>query len=318
MKQTCFLAALLACFMLFTSTGFGAKQRKFIIKNHAVVDAYCAYAYVGFTTENLEYHIEGWVRVPSGRAETIEYASKYQDLYICLLLAIGFTLKLFMEKKMLKKNWFFCISILSIVLFIGCGGSIVPLSVGHHQPGPPPQRPFWQSCLPGCLFPSPAPSPALPFTPIGSWEMVSIDGKSVKDYFALYEGNLAHIETKILQNDFVFTKGEEWFWTLKLDIRANLGVGLNLITEMTVAALGTYSGSYTPSGGSMTIIQKEFNIRFIPEDFWESAGVSEAAFKQSITRDWLSGEVQNWNAQFSGNRLTLTGDNGMKQVLKRQ
>ena len=88
MKQTYFLAALLACFTLFTSPGFGAKQRKFIIKNHAVVDAYCAYAYV-VTTENLEYHIEGWVRVPSGSAVTIEYASKYQDLYICLILANG-------------------------------------------------------------------------------------------------------------------------------------------------------------------------------------------------------------------------------------
>ena len=91
MKQIrCLGILLIAGLTLFTSTSFGEKPRKFTIKNRDTADAYCAYAYIDATeSTRLEYHITGWVRVPSGRAVTIRYASKYQNLSICIRLADG-------------------------------------------------------------------------------------------------------------------------------------------------------------------------------------------------------------------------------------
>ena len=93
MKQIrCLGILLIAGLTLFTSTSFGEKLRKFEIKNRDTPDVYCAYAYVDATQRvitGLEYHIEGWVRVPSGHAVTIRYASKYPDLSICIRLADG-------------------------------------------------------------------------------------------------------------------------------------------------------------------------------------------------------------------------------------
>ena len=203
---------------------------------------------------------------------------------------------------MLKKNCVFCVLMLGIMLFMGCGGTIAPLSVMQSQPAAPGPQPFWKSCLPSCLFPPPQQQQQIPFSPVGSWEMVSMDGKAVAEYFALFGGNLADIETRIVQNDFVFIDNGSWFWTLALDMKADLGGAVALIPKMSLASAGSYTGSYTPSGGRMIIIQQDMQIKFEPEDFWASVGVSEADFKQAITRDWLFGKVENWEGHFVGNQ----------------
>ena len=97
MKWIRCLSLFFVLLMCFATTGSGVEtinDRKLVIKNRAVVDAYCAYAYIDATNQKVtgrfEYHIEGWVRIPSGRAVTIDgYASKYANLYICLILADG-------------------------------------------------------------------------------------------------------------------------------------------------------------------------------------------------------------------------------------
>jgi hypothetical protein len=148
--------------------------------------------------------------------------------------------------------------------------------------------------------------------------MVSIDGKSVTEHFALFGGNLADIETKISQNDFVFFQNGSWFWTLGLDMTADLGGGVALIPKMSLANHGSYTGSYTTSGGTMVIVQQDLGIKFEPEDFWTSAGVTEEAFKKEVTRNWLFGKVENWVASLNGSTLTLTSSSGIVQVLKRK
>ena len=194
---------------------------------------------------------------------------------------------------MFQKNCIFCVLILGIVLFMGCGG---------------------QTTLP----PSPPPGPLPLFSPVGSWEMVSMDGKPVAKYFALFGGNVAEVETAITQNDFVFFENGSWFWTLGLNIEAAMGGGLKLDVDMSLASQGSYTGSYTTSGGTMVIVQQDLGIDFKPEDFWASAGVSEEDFKKAVTRDWLFGKVENWEANFDGNMLTLTNTNGIEQVLIRK
>ena len=89
MKQIRFLTISIACLMLLASPSFGAKSRKFIVKNHNALDAYCAYAYLNTDRGTLEYHVDGWERIPSGTAVTINYTSKYQNLHICLILENG-------------------------------------------------------------------------------------------------------------------------------------------------------------------------------------------------------------------------------------
>lgn len=186
---------------------------------------------------------------------------------------------------MFQKKSVFCILMVGIVLLAGCGSKEVPM---------------------------------VPFSPVGTWEMVSIDGKPVSEYFALFGGNLGKIKTDISQNDFVFFQNGSWFWTLGLAIESNMGGGVYLKAEMSLAGKGSYTGSYTPSGGNMVIIQEDLEIRLTPEDFWASAGVSESDFKAAITRNWLLGKVENWTASLNGNMLTLKSSAGTEQVLRRK
>ena len=186
---------------------------------------------------------------------------------------------------MFKKKSVFCVLMVGIVLLAGCGSKELP---------------------------------RFPFSPIGTWEMESIDGKPVSEYFALFGGNLGKIKTDISQNDFVFFENGSWFWTLGLAIESNMGGGVYLKAEMSLAGKGSYTGSYTPSGGSMIIIQEDLAIRLTPEDFWASAEISESDFKAAITRNWLLGEVENWSARVTGPRLTLTNSDGVQQVLMRK
>ena len=93
MKEIRFLSILLACSMLFASVGFGAglRKREFTIENRGVDDGYCAYAYLlddadaRNTGNRAGFHVEGWVYVPSGRSVTIEYASNYGFVNVCLI-----------------------------------------------------------------------------------------------------------------------------------------------------------------------------------------------------------------------------------------
>ena len=97
MKQIRYLGTLLACFMLFTSTSFGAEltKRELTIENRSEVDAHCAYAYLldDEDVRNTEvlpgFHVKGWIYVPSGRAVTIEYVSNYGFVYVCIITADG-------------------------------------------------------------------------------------------------------------------------------------------------------------------------------------------------------------------------------------
>ena len=164
----------------------------------------------------------------------------------------------------------------------------------------------------------PKPPPIPPFSPIGTWEMVSIDGKPLPQYFALSGGNVGNIETSISQNDFVFFQNGSWFWTLGLEMESDIGGGVFLKAQMPLAGQGSYTGSYTPAGGRMIIVQEDLEIRLTPEDFWASTGVSEADFKAAITRDWLFGKVENWTASLNAGMLTLRSSAGMEQVLRRK
>ncbi len=184
------------------------------------------------------------------------------------------------------------------------------------------------------------------FTPVGSWETVSIDGKPVTEHLkapilplmeALAEPlaekmqipigpdediSVADIKTKISQNDFVFFPNGSWFWTLEFNIEADLGGGFALSPTVGLAAAGSYDSSFTLKGGTIVIVQEDLQIQLEPEDFWTSAGITEEAFKKEITPNWLfgkaEGKVENWEASPNGNTLTLTNANGIRQVLRQK
>ncbi len=161
------------------------------------------------------------------------------------------------------------------------------------------------------------PPPPVPFTPEGSWEVVSIDNKSVENYFALFGGDFSDIETTVAQNDFVFfPNGSSWYWTLVLDIKADMGGGLALLPKVELAGEGEYT--YSDTTRTMVIVQNDLSVQLEPEDFWMSAGVSKEAFKSEVTRTWLFGKVENWRVQRSGRTLILTNSSGIKQVLRQK
>ncbi len=156
------------------------------------------------------------------------------------------------------------------------------------------------------------------FSPLGCWEVVSIDGKNVSEYFALFGGDLSTIETKIVQNDLCFFDNGSWFWTLDFDIQADLGDAVALIPKVGLAGKGSYNGSFTPRGGTIIMVQEDLQIQLEPESFWVSSGVTEEAFRAEITRSWLFGKIENWSAMATGPRLTLTNSDGIEQVLRRK
>ncbi len=156
------------------------------------------------------------------------------------------------------------------------------------------------------------------FTPEGCWEVTSIDGKNVTEYFALFGGDLSVMETEILQNDLCFFQNGSWFWTLDFEVEADMGGGLVLKSQIGLAGKGSYNGSYTPRGGTITMAQETLDIRLEPEDFWLSSGITEEAFKNEITRSWLFAKLENWSARATGPRLTLTNSAGIQQVLMRK
>ena len=92
MRQLRFLGILLGCLVLFASTGFGEQipEKTLKISNKSVFTAYCAYSYLvdadtAAYGEEIGYHVKGWVSVPSGRAEYIQYRSKRQP-YVYFIL----------------------------------------------------------------------------------------------------------------------------------------------------------------------------------------------------------------------------------------
>ena len=169
------------------------------------------------------------------------------------------------------------------------------------------------------------------FTPVGSWETVSIDGKPVTEHFlktpilpfiehlvksffmehfaekiqvpidsdegksvAEYLGGvLADIEAKISQNDFVFFDNGSWFWTVEFNIEVDIGGGLSLIPTVGLAVKGSYyDSSFTPRGGTIVMVQEDLAIQLEPEDLWTSAGITEEDFKKEITPHWLSEKAE--------------------------
>ena len=187
-------------------------------------------------------------------------------------------------------------------------------------------------------------------TPIGSWEMVSMDDKSVTEHLwqtvsiddkpfmeylwervridedlfgaksvaELYGGDLSSIETKVVQNEFVFFDNGSWFWTLGLDMEVELGGGLALVPTMSWTTQGSYTVLHKGSDSTIAIVREDLDIRLEPENFWTSAGVSEADIKQAIPWDRPLGQVENWEARFDRNTLTLTSTDGIQHVLKRE
>ena len=91
MRQIRFLGVLFTCLVLFASTGFGQIPEKTLkISNKSTFTAYCAYSYVvdaetAAYGEKIGFHVKGWVSVPSGRAEYIQYRSKFKpNVYFIL------------------------------------------------------------------------------------------------------------------------------------------------------------------------------------------------------------------------------------------
>ena len=99
MKWIRCLSLFFVLLMCFASTDVGtetSKNKKLMIRNQHVLDAYCAYAYVLDTTyahitgDVTGLHVKGWVHVPSGQEVTINYPStNYQLLLFSITLADG-------------------------------------------------------------------------------------------------------------------------------------------------------------------------------------------------------------------------------------
>lgn len=175
------------------------------------------------------------------------------------------------------------------------------------SPPPPQQQPI-------PVIPAPEPKSFLTESP---WELVSIENKDIEDYFIPLKGDYVDTESEVAQNDFIFFTNGSWYLTLHFKITAKLkdGSGLAYLTEVTLAG----RGQYTESNSKLILALEEMDADLKPPKFWESAGVTEESFAESITSGRLYGKVENWTMDRRGNTLILTSVDGkITQVLQQQ
>ena len=172
----------------------------------------------------------------------------------------------------------------------------------------------------GCAAkPYPIPNTVAPpqLITTGSWEMVSIEGKPVAEYFVPLQADYVDIRTEIAQNDFIFFPSGIWNWSLDLKITAVLkdGSGNAFVPEVAMAARGHFRRTEMV----LELILEKLNAKLKPPDFWASVGITEESFAKTVTSGRLFEKIEKWNVNFSGDTLTLTSTDGKTtQVLRRK
>ena len=172
--------------------------------------------------------------------------------------------------------------------------------------------------------------PSLSEQLVGSWEIISIDGKTLEE--SLNENEIVEdyedvdIDIDEVKYDVVFAANGSVF--------ANFGVSVSFVftggavsatISATIAVAGR--GTYILSGSTLTMVWEDVStdasIELEPEEFWAQQGVTEEelekGFKEEFEEEFdLGFDIENQDIDLSGDWLTLTASDGDKMVLKKR
>ncbi len=153
----------------------------------------------------------------------------------------------------------------------------------------------------------------------GSWEVVSIFGKTPKEYLESFTlGGEAEITVK--QLNFVFAADDSW----TCNIEEQTVIDFPDIPPATLEATGTWSGTYAFDGLTLSLFTKEAEIHIAtePKDFFQ------VAFDRAIVeaeQDYDEGFRSDFIKPFAQSACTKQGDTlilairtGEEMVLEKQ
>ena len=153
----------------------------------------------------------------------------------------------------------------------------------------------------------------------GSWEVVSIFGKTPKEYLKSFTvGGEAKITVK--QLNFVFTADDSW----TCDLEKKTVIDFPDIPQATLEATGTWSGTYAFDGLTLSIFTKEAEVHIAtdPKDFFQVAfdreiAEAEQAYDEGFRSDFVKPFARSTCTK-QGNTLVLITATGEEMVLEKQ
>ena len=153
----------------------------------------------------------------------------------------------------------------------------------------------------------------------GSWEVVSIHGKTPEAYLESFTVG-GEAEIKIKQLNYVFAADDSW----TCDLEERTVIDFPDIPPATLEATGIWSGTYAFDGLTLSIFTKESEVHIAPEpkDFFQ------VAFDQALAeaeQDYDEGFRSDFIKPFARSACTKQGDTlvlitptGEEMVLEKQ
>jgi len=153
----------------------------------------------------------------------------------------------------------------------------------------------------------------------GSWAVVSIFGKTPKEYFESFTvGGEAEIQVK--QLNYVFADDDLW----TCDFEEKTVIDFPDIPQATLEATGTWSGTYAFDGLTLSIFTKEAEVHIAtdPKDFFQVAfdwalAEAEENYDEDFRTDLIKPFARSTCTK-QGNTLVLITATGEEMVLEKQ
>ena len=153
----------------------------------------------------------------------------------------------------------------------------------------------------------------------GSWEVVSIFGKTPEEYLESFTvGGEAEITVK--QLNYVFAADDSW----TCDLREKTVIDFPDIPPATLEVTGTWLGSYAFDGQTLALFTKEAEVHVVtePKDFFQVAfdmalAEAEQDYDNRFRSDFIEPFAQSACTK-QGDTLVLVTATGEEMVLEKQ
>ena len=208
---------------------------------------------------------------------------------------------------MIPKNFVIPVLLVGIMLLsvAGCGDDVEPVMLAEEKTGEPTVESSVSSLANEELH--------------GAWEVVSIFGKTPKEYLESFTiGGEAEITVK--QLNFVFAADDSW----TCDLEERTVIDFPDIPPATLEATGTWSGTYAFDGLTLSIFTKESEVHIAtePKDFFQVAfdrAIAEAEqdYDESFRSDFVKPFARSTCTK-QANTLVLVIATGEEMVLEKQ
>ena len=166
---------------------------------------------------------------------------------------------------------------------------------------------------------------------LGSWDVVSIFGKTLEEFFEYTENEeeVAEAETRAIEFHCTFADDNSWVWNFRQEIVFKNDAEIPLGT---IEMIGTWSGPYRVAGSILSFILKGSDTSVVsePQGFFETLvdlpeEVPEEEGKQRLAesfsegfRLWILAPINKSTITRQGDVLTLTVSEAKKIIFEKQ